>query len=306
MITVEALKNKVINNEQVVIAVIGDSTTCGFGANPSPNTWTNGLSYGCVNNPRFGENWQNDNPYYINTSGLISQEQQDNKNIPSAVRLLRTSLEIANSTSKVYNLGGSGYTAQMHLSAGTVGNVASLSPKPQAIFFNLGINSAKNGESQDSALRGLVAQVIANDILPILVKPHNIAYWSATATPDTWSLFGGWINYRNNIQQIADDNNLSVIDLGSDDGVVDITLMYDGFHPSNLGYARIAKIYKEWLTDGKHFIFTRNGKKYNHIENDNVAFKVKISDGRILGLPLTLETEDFIKIKNGSSIATFK
>jgi len=41
------------------------------------------------------------------------------------------------------------------------------------------------------------------------------------------------------------------------------------------------------LTDGKHFIFTRNGKKYNHIENDNVAFKVKISDGRILGLPLT-------------------
>jgi len=304
MISVEQLRNKAINNEQVVIAVVGDSTTCGFGANGGANLWTNGLSYLAVNS--YNPNWQSDSPYFINTSGMPSQEQQDNKNIPSAVRLLRTSLESVNTTSKVYNFGGSGYTAQMHLSGGTVGYVASLSPKPQVIFLNLGINSAKNGESQDAALRGLVSQAIANDILPILVKPHNIAYWSMTATPDIWSPFGGWINYRNNIQQIADDNNLSVIDLGSDDCLVDITLMYDGFHPSNLGYSRIAKIYEEWLVNGKYFIFTRDGKKYNHIENDNGAFKVKITDGRILGLPLTLETADFIKIKAGSNIATFK
>lgn len=304
MITVEQLKTKVNNKEQVVIAIIGDSTTCGFGANGGVNLWSNGLSYLCVNS--YNPNLQSDSPYFINTSGTPTEDQQNNKAIPSAVRLLRTYLEADNTLSKVYNLGVAGYTASMILSSNLVGYAANLSPKPQAIFFNLGINSAKNGQSQDGALRALVSQAIANDILPILVKPHNIAYWSMTATPDTWVAFGGWINYRNNIQQIADDNNLSVIDLGSEDCEVDITLMYDGFHPSNLGYVRIAKIYEEWLTDGKYFIFTRNGKKYNHVKNGNGAFKVKINDGRILELPLTMEEQDFIKIKNGNNLATFK
>lgn len=308
MLTIEQIRQKYNNGEKIIIAIIGDSTSSGFGANPSPNTWINGLSYGCVNNPRFGENWNNDNPYYINTTSIISQAQQDNIGIPSAVRLFRTGLENKNQSSKVYNFGGSGYTADTHIANGTVASVLSLSP--DAIFFNLGINTAKNNGSQNTSLRTLVAQAISGGVLPVLVKPHNIgvAYspsgnWSEIATPDQWYPMDNWQSIRDNIQQIANDYNLSVIDLGTDTGELDITLLYDPFHPSNLGYKKISEIYKKWIS-GDSFIFIKNGKSYTS-ENDG-AFKIKLSDNKIVGIPLTAEIQDFIKIKVGNNIATFK
>lgn len=308
MLTIEQIKQKYNNGEKITIAIIGDSTSSGFGANPSPNTWINGLSYGCVNNPSFGENWNNDNPYYINTTSIISQAQQDNIGIPSAVRLFRTELESKNQSSKVYNFGGSGYTADTHIANGTVASALALSP--DAIFFNLGINTAKNNGSQNTSLRTLVAQAISGGVLPVLVKPHNIgvAYspsgnWSETATPDEWYPMDNWQSIRDNIQQIANDYNLSVIDLGTDTGELDITLLYDPFHPSNLGYKKISEIYKKWIS-GDNFIFIKNGKSYT--SENNSAFKIKLSDNQIVGIPLTTEIEDFIKIKVGNNIATFK
>lgn len=245
----------------MVIAVIGDSTTCGFGANPSPNLWTNGLAYGCVNQPRHGENWQpllidgiTPNPVYINTTGYPSQSQQDNTGIPSAIRLLRTEIESKNATSEVYNYGGSGWTAGDHVTAGTVAIVAALNPKPDVIFFNLGINSAKSNSSQDADLRTLVDQAMANGILPILVKANNIGVanspsgnWEATSCPDNWYPMDNWQSVRDNISDIAFDNGLDVIDLGTDAGLLDETLLYDSFHPSNLGYEEIFDIYKIWF-----------------------------------------------------------
>ena len=304
MLTVSQFKTKYQNSEQVALAIIGDSTTSGFGANPSPNLWTNGLAYGCVNNPRFGENWKayladgvTPNPYYINTTGFPSQAQQDNTGIPSAVRLLRTAVESRNGGSEVYNYGGSGWTAGNHVSEGTVATVAALVPKPDVIFFNLGINSAKSNASQDTDLRTLVSQAIANDILPILVKPNNIGVadspsgsWGATACPDNWYPMDNWPSIRNNIQQIADDNGLSVIDLGTEDGILDETLLYDSFHPSNLGYEAIYRIYDNFLGSpvivGSHLVKIRNGRYYDNVVNGNSAFKMKTSTGRIIGVPL--------------------
>lgn len=323
MLTVNEFKTKYQNSEQVAIAIIGDSTTSGFGANPSPNLWTNGLAYGCVNQPRHGENWQpllvdgvTPNPYYINTTGFPSQAQQDEVGIPSAVRLLRTAVESRNGLSKVYNYGGSGWTAGNHVSGGTVAAVAALVPKPDVIFFNLGINSAKNNASQDADLRTLVAQAIANNILPILVKPNNIGVadspagsWSATSCPDNWYPMDNWPAIRSNIQTIADDNNLTVIDLGTNDGILDDTLLYDSFHPSNLGYEAIYQIYDGFLeaaiVDGGYLANIRDGKVYPNRTNGNGVFRIKISTGDIIALPLTTTVINYIRIKVGVDLASF-
>jgi len=324
MITVNQLRTKFQNNGVINIAVIGDSTTCGFGANPSPNTWTNGLSYGCVNQPRHGENWQpyladgvTPNPVYINTSGYPSQAQQDNVNIPSAVRLLRTEVERRNASSKVYNYGGSGWVAADHVSSGTVALVAGLTPKPDVILFNLGINSAKNNNTQIADLRILVSQALSNNILPILVKPNNIGVagspsgsWSATATPDTWYPMDNWYQIRNGIDTVANENGLSIIDVGTPDMQLDITLLYDPFHPSNLGYQVIANKYISFLDSVTPiigaFIKTRDGRTYPVIKNGNSSFKIKLSTGDIVTIPLDTSILSFLRMKTGAFIASFK
>jgi lysophospholipase L1-like esterase len=327
MLTFNEFKIKYQNNEQIAIAVIGDSTTGGFCANNGINLWTNGLPYACVNQPRHGENLQRyledgvtPNPVYINTVGTPTQEQQDNIGIPSAVRLLRTAVETRNNSSKVYNYGGSGYTASTHISFGTVATVANLVPKPDVIFFNLGINSAKNNESQDADLRTLVAQSIANDMLPILVKPNNVGVadspsgsWRADSCPDNWYLMDNWQSIRDNIQQIADVNGLEVIDLGADNTLGDITLLYDSFHPSTLGHKAIFDIYNEFLESSiadsgggnGYLINIRDGKVYQGMTNGNGAFKIKISTGDIIALPLTTTVINYIRIKVGVDLASF-
>nr|WP_319566283.1 SGNH/GDSL hydrolase family protein [uncultured Rhodoferax sp.] len=258
MLTYGQLKSLVAAGAQVSLALVGDSTTAGFGANPGANVWPgNGRAYGCMNNPSFGPNWDSASPYYLNTTGIPTQAQQDNVGIASATRLLRTYMEALNPTSKVYNFGGSGYTAATHVANGTVVALAALAIKPQAAFLALGINSAKNNGGQDADLRTLVAQLVAADILPILVKEHNVGVafstggdWSATATPDQWYPMDNWPSIRANIDTIAADNSLEVLDLGTPDGVLNVSLLYDPFHPSNLGYQVIFEKYVAWLTGG--------------------------------------------------------
>ena len=55
-----------------------------------------------------------------------------------------------------------------------------------------------------------------------------------------------WLSTRANIDQIASDYNLEVIDLGSADGALDLNLLYDPFHPNKLGY-EIFEQYREWF-----------------------------------------------------------
>lgn len=238
----------------VSIAIVGDSTTCGFGANPGPNVWSDGNSYIFVNGGT-GPNWESGDPYYINTSGMPSQAQQDNKAIPSATRLLRTYVEAANPQSKVYNFGGSGWTAANHISNGSIAALAAMSPKPEVVFIALGINSAKNNQGQGNELRTLLSQAIANDMLPVLVKEHNVAVagspsgnWSATATADNWYPMDNWPGIRSEIDSVAQQYGVGVIDLGTEDCVIDSSLLYDPFHPSAKGYQVIFEKFKNWIS----------------------------------------------------------
>lgn len=303
MITPTQLRAAFTSGQPLAIAIVGDSTTGGFGANPGPNVWAgNGLSYGCVNPPNFGPNWTTGDPLYINTGGFPSQAQQDNVGIPSATRLLRTYLEGINPASKVYNYGGSGYTAAAHVAGNTIAAIAALSPRPQAVFIALGINSAKNNNGQDADLRTLVAQALAQGILPVLVKEHNVGVagspagnWSDTATPDQWFPMDNWPNIRAGVDQIAAENGLEVIDLGDPSGALDVSLLYDPFHPSAKGYREIFARYKKWLGAG---VARFSKDTVGHTLVAAGAMRVKTSQG-VQALPLVVGGNPRVKTSAG-------
>ena len=286
-------KERFQSNQAVTIAVVGDSTTSGFGANPSQNTWTNGIEYSCVNAPRYGENWcalladgVTPNPVYINTTGFPSQEQQDNVNIPSAVRLLRTEAETRNASSKVYNYGGSGWTALDHRSGNTIPTIANLTPKPELVILNLGINSAKNNLTQDDDLNYLIRQVISYGMIPVLAKPNNIgvAYspsgnWDIDSYPLDWCPMDNWYQIRNGIDILGKKYGLDVIDLGTPTLEVDITKQYDSFHPNHFGYQAIADKYIAWLDSD--LSNTVNTEITMHLNNANVDTLTNKNNGEL-------------------------
>lgn len=320
MKSIREIQNNYIAGNQIVIAIIGDSTTSGFGCNPSPNTWINGLSYGCVNLPRFGENWNQyladgvtPNPVYINTTNYPSQAQQDNIGIPSAVRLFRTNIENKNASSKVYNYGGSGWTVSEHLSSNTVSTVAALVPKPDVVFINLGINSAKNNIVQTPGYNTLIQQCLDADMNVVLVKPNNIgvAYspsgsWVAESYPNQWYPMDNWYQIRNGIDNSASLFNLEVIDAGTPSMELDITLLYDGFHPSNLGYQVIANKYINFMSNVKEKSFITIGNRtYDKLDNSNGAFRIKTSRG-IAKIPLSKYDISTLILKVNNFICSFK
>lgn len=254
MLTVTQIRSRIADNQAVNIAFLGDSTTAGLCCVGYPNVWTNGLSYGCVNNEiGFSPTLDINSPYYINLNGYPTQPQQDNLAIPTAVRLVRTYIESLNPASKVYNFGISGADAATHIGVGTVAIIAATVPKPDVVLVNLGINSAKNNQNQNADLQTIISGILAADMQCVLVIPNNmgVAYtaggvWVAESTPDQWVPMDNWPTTRNGIKALALSNNLEIIDLGSDDGALDITGLYDAFHPSNIGYARIASTYINW------------------------------------------------------------
>ncbi len=190
------------------------------------------------------------------------------------MRLLKTKVQSKNVNSNIYNFGVAGWTARDHIDNKTIQKVASLVDRPNIIFINLGINSAKKNLSQDHDLRILIEQVLSYNILPVLIKPNNIGVadnskgvWKLDSCPDNWYLMDNWQNVRDNIEEVAKDYNLPVIDLGSDNTLGDISLLYDSFHPSKLGHKAIFVIYNTWLE--KHILIKILG--YNIVvENDYI------------------------------------
>ena len=200
-------------------------------------------------------------------------------------------MEGINPASKVYNFGGSGWTAATHIANGSIASLGALSPRPQAVFIALGINSAKNNQGQDADLRTLVAQAIAQGILPIMVKEHNVGVvgspagnWSADATPDQWYPMDNWPSIRAGVDQIAAENGLEVIDLGDPSGGLDVSLLYDPFHPSAKGYREIFARYKKWLGAGA-VRFSKDTVGHSPIATG--ALRLKTSQG-VQGVPLVI------------------
>lgn len=318
MLTEKEIIDKYNNGEQLVIAVIGDSVTSGIEANAGPNLWTNGVSYAATNQPNAYPNLDPASPYYINESTYPSQAQQDNLAIPSGVRQFRTLIEARNSTSIVTNWGIPGRDAAGHLTSGTVALVATQVPKPDVVIINLGINSAKNRVSMLADLRTLVDQVIAQDMFVVLAQPNNIGVvgspagsWDETSTPDNWYPLDYWPVTVNEIKTVSVERNTGFVNTGTDDLQLDVTKLYDPFHPNAEGFTDIANRYINYFQFGTvkpgngAMIKTANGKSYYQSRNGNQAFKAKLSSGQIVAIPLTTKLDE-IRIKAGTTIATFE
>jgi lysophospholipase L1-like esterase len=262
-------KDKLRSKQQVCIAVIGDSTTCGFGSNGDAN-------------------WDINSPFVIQPfGGFVLQSVQDNIAIPSASRLTQTWLKQLNPASTFYNMGYSGGRADEHVTAGTVSVLASRSPRPDLIIIALGINSAKNGQSQSAALTTLVQQVQSHGIQCVISLGHNVANLNTTIPMPFW------LTMRSQMKAIANAYGCEIIDPGSDDNAITPALTHDGFHPSALGYIEIFKKYKEFLggvvkisnksfntsVNGALRIKSTSGTLKLNLTRDNGATKIKTSMG---------------------------
>lgn len=232
----------------ITMAIIGDSTTCGYGANPAATTWTNGLAYGYLN-AGWGPNWTNVGNTYIQTdgNGFINQSGSNYYNIPSSVVLLESWMKTYNSNNLVHNFGGSGWDANNHVIYNSVAALNGNSRKPTVVFIATGINSAKNSLDQTDAVQTLINQCIAANMAPVLVLEHNVGNWDTTNPPSSWTTMNYWWSVtRPKLKTLALVNRIDIIDLGTDTQQIDITKLYDPFHPNAAGYVEISNIYKDW------------------------------------------------------------
>ena len=274
------------------VAIVGDSTTCGFGANPDPGVSpVNGLAYAYYNTqPAVGVehlyNWNEPagNPYAIPLlgNGLEDQSGANYANIPSVPYLLELWLKNISSSNAVYNFGGSGWTAGDHVSNNSIAALAIKNPRPDIVFIATGINSAKDSQSQQYDVTTLINQCITQynidgKMKPVLVKLHNVAVDSVTGTwsgvsnggsnyscpfkPDNitvnWVPMPYWTTTRAGIDTLASANYgaytasngpIPVLDLGTANGVIDVTKQYDPFHRNAAGYADSATKYEAFLS----------------------------------------------------------
>ena len=252
------LKKQVIakykNAEQLVISVIGDSTSRNLGVNAGTNVWTNGVAYAATNQPNAYPNLNIDSPFYTELSTYPTQEQQDNLLIPSAVRKFRTLIESKNPTSIVANWSVPGWDAYTHLNNGTVALVKNQVPKPQICIINLGIISARNRMSMTYDLRTIVDELLAAGIFVLLAQPNNIAVvggqsgsWNETSLPNTWFPLDYWHTTVAEIKTVGMERNTGFVNVGTENLQLDITKFYDPFHPNEDGYADIADRYIAWF-----------------------------------------------------------
>lgn len=319
MLTEKEIVDKYNNGEALSIAVVGDSVTSGIEANAGPNVWpVNGLPYAATNQPNAYPNLDPGSPFYINDSTYPSQAQQDNLAIPSGVRQFRTLIEAQNPASVVTNWGIPGWTAGLHISSGTIGLVAASLPKPDVCIINLGINSAKNRISQLADLRALVDQALAADMFVLLAQPNNIGVvdspagvFDQTALPDRWYPLDYWPVTVSEIKTVYLERNTGFVNTGTDSLQLDITKLYDPFHPNEDGFADIANRYLDWFKFGTvlesngAMIKTANGKSYFQPVNGNQAFKAKLSTGQIVAIPLTAAIDE-LRILTSAGKTTFK
>ena len=315
-LTLAQLQAKVVNNDAVSIGVIGDSTTCGYGANPGSVIWAGDDTAHGFNNTGWGPNWTDLGEGLLITiiSYFTSPETMANVDIGSPARLLKTALVARNASSEVYNYGYSGYDADFVLSQDTVGKLALRVPKPDAVFVNIGINSAKVGSSDLPALTSIMADITANDMLPILVLGHNVGNWN-TGDPSTWSPMSfWWSTYRPDVKGLRDSGGYDFLDMGTDIQSLDTTLLYDPFHPTNKGYVDIAQGYITTIggqateipevgvepplpTPTEDAVRLNDGRTYSLAMDATEAFKFKVSDGNTYSLPLSIITVLYTRLK---------
>ncbi|WP_445946388.1 SGNH/GDSL hydrolase family protein [Shewanella sp.] len=318
MLTERQITDKFNNGEKLVITVIGDSTSSGIAANVGPNKWVNGVEYAAVNQPNAYPNLTAGSPFFVNLDTYPSKAQQDNLAIPSAVRQLRTLVEAENNASIVLNYSIPGWDAQAHITSGTVGIIAELEEKPDLCIINLGINSAKNRKSQYEPLKQIVKELMLLDIFVVLAQPNNIGVtgspegaWSQTELPNNWYAQDYWPTTVNEIKTIHAELKTGFVNVGTDDLKLDITKLYDPFHPNAEGFNVIANKYLRWLQIGTlkrnngAMIKTANGKSYFQPWNGNAAFRYRVSNGDTVSIPLCLKLDE-LRVNSGTKVSTFE
>lgn len=288
MITTAQFIDKFRSGKRVVVAVIGDSTSAGMGANPGP-----GGPHMLDNLPNGGPNFTGGDPLHIapDSIGYVSQAVQDNLLIPSWVRLLRTYLESINPNSKVYNYGASGWTANEHVVQGTVARIAARTPKPEVCFVNIGINNLKNAVSVYSPLLTICTQLIAADIKPIVCLPNNIGKDSRTGQwdglevsgfpgpPQYWVPVGdAWSAMRTDMRAVAILKDCPLLDMGSASGTLDPLKLYDPYHPNPAGYQAMFEVVKDWLV-GRGIRLMVPGRAKPVFYSEGGAVRINTSEG---------------------------
>jgi lysophospholipase L1-like esterase len=252
-LTWEQFKAAYQTNQAVTVGVVGDSTYCGYGANPGPTTWpTNGLAYGYLQaGGAWGPNWTEDgNGLVIQTDGTyrVTRATSINAAIPGSMQLLYANLKAKNASSELWNYAASGENSSGAITNGRVAALAALSPKPDIVIISIGINDWKYGHQYDhfatwaANMRTLVSQVLANGMLPVLVKQHYIYEWDVpgTLSPDQWTIGANWATWQSEYDVIAAEHvadGVRVIDVYTPSVSYGYSHLYDPFHESNTGYA---------------------------------------------------------------------
>lgn len=318
MLTEQQIIDKYNSGQELHVSVMGDSTSAGIEANAGPNVWTNGFPYAAVNQPNAYPNLDPASPFYINSSTYPSQAQQDNQLIPTAVRKLWNGLLLKNPNSVVNNWSIPGWDAALHITSGTVASILAQSPLPDLCIINLGINSAKNRVSMLSDLRILVDDLIAGGVFVLLAQPNNIGVtgspagsWSQTELPDNWYAQDYWPTTVEEIKLVSTERNTGFVNVGDATFDLDITKLYDPFHPNELGFTDIANRYLDWFSsvtppsENGAMIKTYSGESYYQPRQQNGALRSKLSTGQVVAIPIT-KTLAGLRIGLSEFSASFK
>jgi lysophospholipase L1-like esterase len=258
------------SGQSIVLGILGDSTSMGFGANPEPGgaTW-NGLVYGALNT-NWSPNWSIESGWEdvcMGSEGLITYASAHDYRIPGTWQLMEQHIQLKNASSRVANYAGSGWTAGTAIGNGVVASV--LAENPDAVFVNFGLNSVKNKQYSDHAanVRSICTSIVNAGVLCVLVKENN-AYSIETFTspPASWAqMVGGayaaypWKSYVDLMDTIQGEHTagaVMVVDLysptsigGDANNAADKSLLYDCFHLNAAGYQVIANTYAVFLGD---------------------------------------------------------
>jgi len=325
MLTEKQLMAKYSANEPLTVVTIGDSFTYGYTSVAGTTTWTNGLPYLFNNQGINSPHNDPSSPYYLDGVGYLSQAKQDDVTMHSFTRLLYDHLLNLNPASVVHNMGISGSTAGVHLrpvngQAGTTPqNIAALPTLPDVAFIILGPNSAKNNQSQEADLRELTSQIQVLGVFVVLVQPSNIGVTQntengitpdfSTTDPDGWYPKRSLKNTNDDIVKVFRSNNTGWFSCGNYDLTLNVTEMYDPFHPNPDGHVMMFNKFVDYLNNGTLWndgamLKTANGKSYYQSNNGNQAFKAKASTGQTVSMPLVGQS-DQLRINTSEGLLTF-
>jgi hypothetical protein len=207
MITLTQLRDNVANGVAVKIAGIGTSIMCGYRA----------------------DGWES---IVLSNVGLKAGMYLSDTNCTGFWQQLEAYLINKNAASSAPNYGGSGWHTQHHIDRGTMSDILSLNPKPDAVIIaNMANDRNKdlhNYNAPDGVgfaafqanIRTMVADCIAADVLPILMTEGYLPYQAGLVDlPDGWdaalgnlgSAHHAWTEFIDEYSLIATENSISVI-----------------------------------------------------------------------------------------------